>query len=145
MRRLTAIWILAMLLTAAVADAKPGTRSEASVGTTKVTQVVNLIGGSPHHWIHVEDPNGAPAFCVTFRLERKNGGSWRGLGRGSDRLSRECCPREDESDDGCYRGPGNAFWDSFVYPRGKLKREFTEGKLRVRAIPSVGPSVTLRL
>jgi len=139
-----AVLVVAGLALPAAAPGKPDARSEAQVGTTHVTQEINVIGGDLLHWIHVSDPTGAPPFCVTFRLERRVKGAWRGLGEGSDRRSRECCPREDETDDGCYRDPANAYWDSFVYPQGKLRKEFLAGKLRVRAIPSLGPDLALR-
>ncbi len=126
---------------AAPASAATKVESDTRDGNRELHQELNIERGpgafwTLHYWTAVRDPDGFEPYCVTLRLERKSRRrGWRGLGKGSDRHSRDCFDATSETE---------AYWDAFVYPRKKLKRNFRRGKVRLHGWTDLGGDITFR-
>jgi hypothetical protein len=137
------VMLAAMAVIPPVAVAGPHVASDAEVDGTQVHQEINYRDSQTiHYWIHASNPAGVRPFCVTLRLEKKGKNGWQGIGMGSRKGVRECCPQPDEE---CFPTETDGNWDLFVYPRGKTARRVANGRLRIHGFSDFGPSIVLRL
>jgi hypothetical protein len=132
----------AFLVAAPAALAGPTVETDSTVSGTQIHQELNFGADAIHYWFKAENAAGMPEFCVTLKLQRKKGKSWRGIGRGSRKGLTDCC---DHGNTDCFPRETLGVWDLFLYPRGKLERKVRRGRLRIHASTDLGPSLVLRL
>ena len=133
--------MVAVLASPNAATAAPHAESDAVVEGTAIHQELTVWRDAIHFWFRASNQSGVPDYCVTLQLERKLGGQWEPIVSSSQRGLTQCCPEVAEE---C-RTETDGYWDLFLYPKQRLRRQIERGDLRIRAFSDFGPSLALRL
>lgn len=133
---------IALLGVVSTASAGPTVESTISDGDRTIRQQLAISTSTTvHYHVAANDPTGLYPFCVRLRLEKKTREGWRGIGRDSQRLSRDCFDKPSDAESS---SEAVARWDAFVYPRGRLAKRFKNGKLRAHGSTDLGADIAFR-